>query len=65
MVSTVEPSLMDSDYDYIMFEFNMNYSVDSVRSAYHEAKQKEAERASDDLLRKLGYSDSDILNRKD
>lgn len=56
---------MDDDYNYIMFEFNMNYTVESVRHGYQEIKKKESENASDELLAELGYSDADILNKHD
>lgn len=61
----VNPDLMDDDYNYIIFEFQMNYTIDSVRHGYIENQKKQKERVQDDLLRKLGYSDSDILKRKE
>ena len=54
---------MDDDYNYIMFEFNMNYTIESVRNGYQEIKKKESENLSDELLAELGYSDADILNK--
>lgn len=63
MACPVTPDLMDDDYQYIMFEFNMNYTVESVRHGYQEMKKKESENVSDDLLAKLGYTDADILNK--
>lgn len=55
----------DCDYNHIVFEYMMNYSVDSLRMSYHEAKKKEKERISDDLLLELGYSFEDVLRRTD
>lgn len=55
----------DCDFNYIVFEYLMNYSVDSLRMSYHQAKKKEKERASDDLLLELGYSVEDIARRTD
>lgn len=65
MASVVNRDLMDRDYNYIMYEFNMNYSLESLRRGYLKAKKEEKERVSDDVLRSLGYSDSDILKRND
>lgn len=62
MVCPVDPSLMDNDWNYIVFEFNMNYTMESVRNGYLEAKKKEKESEVDiDLMRELGFSDADIL----
>lgn len=55
---------MDDDYNYIMFEFQMNYTVDSIRNGYIKVQKEKENKASDDLLHKLGYSDKDILNNK-
>lgn len=65
MVSRVPPELMDNDYNYIMFEFNMNYSIESVRNGYIKGKKAKSERVSDDILLRLGYTDKDLLNRRD
>ncbi len=65
MASVVNRDLMDRDYNYIMYEFNMNYSLESLRRGYLKAQKEEKERVSDDVLRSLGYSDSDILKRND
>ncbi len=65
MNSPVNKELMDNDYQYIVFEFNMNFSIDSLRKSYYESKKKLKENDNDDILRELGYSDSDILNKHD
>lgn len=65
MVCPVKAEYQDDDYQYILFEFNMNYTPEGVRNGYHEIKKKEKENASDDLLMELGYTDSDILNKHD
>lgn len=59
----IQPELMDDDYNYIMFEFQMNYTVDSIRNGYIKVQKEKENKASDDLLHKLGYSDKDILNK--
>lgn len=61
----VNPDLMDDDYNYIIFEFQMNYTIESIRHGYIENRKKQNDRVKDELLKKLGYSDSDILNRKE
>lgn len=55
----------DCDFNYIIFEYMMNYSVDSLRMSYHQAKKKEKERPSDDLLLELGYSLETVARRTD
>lgn len=55
----------DWDYNYIVFEYFMNYSLESLRTSYHKAKKQEQERVSDDLLLELGYSMDDVAGRTD
>jgi hypothetical protein len=55
---------MDDDWDYIVNEFNMNYTTEFIRQGYLEQKEKETSVPDDDLLKKLGYSDNDLLKRK-
>lgn len=61
----VKTELQDDDWEFIVFEFNMNYSVDSMRSAYQEAIKKEKSHVDDDLLISLGYTDKDLLERRE
>lgn len=42
----------------------MNYTADSFRKGYFEDMKEKESKASDELLRELGYSDSDILNKR-
>lgn len=51
----------DDEWLHIIYEFAMNYSVDSLRKGYFENQKAEKEKASNELLRNLGYSESDIL----
>lgn len=60
----IAPELMDDDYNYIIFEFQMNYTADSIRAGYYKIKKDKENKASDELLHQLGYSDQDILNNK-
>lgn len=50
---------IDDDLNYILFEFIMNFTTESVRSVYWENKNNKP--VSDDILRELGYDDDDIL----
>lgn len=50
---------IDDDFNYIVFEFCMNFSLESVRSAYFENKKNKP--VSENILRELGYDDDDIL----
>lgn len=63
-VCPISPDLMDDDWDYIVNEFNMNYTTEFIRQGYLEQKEKETSVPDDDLLKKLGYSDNDLLKRK-
>lgn len=64
-VCPVSPDLMDYDWQYIVYMFNMNYTPESMRTAYHKEEKRKSQIASDDLLRDLGYSDKDILEKKE
>lgn len=61
----VKSDFMDDDWNYIVFQFIMNYTEESIRHGYLDAKNKRSQNASDELLAKLGYSDADILNKHD
>lgn len=63
-VLKTDSELMDDDWNFIIYEFQMNYTADSIRHGYYEQKKQKEQKASDDLLRKLGYSDTDILKNK-
>lgn len=51
-VCPVNPDYMDADWNYIINEFNMNFTVDSFRSAYQKLK---SEKVDADVLEELGY----------
>lgn len=59
-VCPVSPDLMDDDWCYIIFEFVMNYSIDSFRTSYAKNKEDESKKVKADTLRKLGYSEEQI-----
>lgn len=63
-VYQIPADLIDDDYNYIIFQFQMNYTADSFRKGYFEDMKEKESKASDELLRELGYSDSDILNKR-
>lgn len=64
-VCPVTSDFMDDTWNYIVFQFIMNYTEESIRHGYLEAKKKNADNADDELLAELGYSDEDILNKHD
>lgn len=57
----VQNDLCDGDWAFIVYEFFMNFSVDSLRHSYFENQKKKETEVSDDLLRELGYSEDAIL----
>lgn len=61
-VCPVKPEYQDEDWNYIVFEFSMNFTVDSVRSAYWKSKEEQNKFVDKEMLRELGYNDEDILN---
>lgn len=64
-VCPVPSDKQDSDWEYIVFEFAMNFTLDGVRAAYQKQKEQEANYVDDETLRKLGYSEEAIMNRID
>lgn len=61
----IDEELIDDDYNYILWEYHMNFSLESLRNGYQELKEKKNSQVTDDILLELGYGDSDILNRKE
>ena len=57
----VRAEYRDKDWEYIMFEYAMNFSLGSIREGYRQCKQKKAQEVDDNTLRELGYSEEDIL----
>lgn len=51
---------MDEDWAYIVSEFALNYSVDSMRYAYLKAKEENKTKVDADKLRELGYTEEQI-----
>ena len=51
----------DEDLEFLLYDFAMNYSIDSLRKGYFDWKKKNESEVDDDLLRELGYSEDDIL----
>lgn len=51
----------DEDLEFLLYDFAMNYSIDSLRKGYFDWKKKIESEVDDDLLRELGYSEDDIL----
>ena len=63
--STLLNNTDDENYNFLLYDFAMNYSLDSLRTGYQEWKKKEQAQIDDDLLRELGYSEEDILLNQD
>lgn len=63
MVCPVKSDLQDGDWEYIIYEINMNYTIDSLRQGYAEMRKKQSNYVSNDVLRAAGYSEEDIANR--
>ena len=61
--SPVAKENRDADWDFIMFEYAMNYSNKQLREAYRKHKENEKNAVDVDTLRKLGYSEESILQR--
>ena len=50
----------DDEYDWFVFEFLMNYSIEGLRNGYIKAKEEKEKEVSNEMLRKLGYTEDDI-----
>ena len=59
----VRSELQDDDWQYIVFEFSMNYELDKFRQFYQDEKRKSKNKVDADKLRKLGYSEEQIQKR--
>lgn len=60
-VCQVPTDLQDDDWNYIVFEFSMNFTLDSIRTAYFKEKEEKEKMLDNDTLRALGYTDEDLL----
>lgn len=60
----VKPDYQDDDWYFIMFEFAMNYSLDSIRIAYAKQHEEEKKKVNAEKLRALGYSEEQIRKAK-
>lgn len=63
-VCQVKSDLQDSDWTFIVCEFALNYSLDSIRFAYQKHKEEENKKVDADKLRELGYTEEMIAKRK-
>lgn len=61
--SPVEKENRDADWEFIVFEYAMNFSLDELKDGYRKHKQEEATKVDAETLRMLGYSEDAILNR--
>lgn len=63
-VCPIEVDLMDDDWCYLIFEFAMNYTTESIRYSYHKQKENDGKKVNADVLRKLGYTEEQIQKSK-
>lgn len=63
-VCPVQSDLQDDDWNFIVCEFALNYSLDSIRYSYQKNKEKELNKVDADKLRELGYSEEMIAKSK-
>lgn len=61
--SPVAKENRDEDWEYIVFEYAMNFSIPQIKEAYKKHKKETGDAVDADTLRKLGYSEEDILRR--
>lgn len=59
----MEKENRDADWEFIVFEYAMNFSLDELKDGYRKHKQEEATKVDAETLRMLGYSEDAILNR--
>ena len=62
-VCPVKPELQDDDWSFIVSEFALNYSLDSIRFAYQKNKEDEKKKVDADKLRELGFSE-EMINKR-
>lgn len=63
-VCPVASDLQDDDWTFIVCEFALNYSIDSIRYSYNKHKEDEKNKVNADKLRELGYSEEMIAKSK-
>lgn len=63
-VCPVASDLQDDDWSFIVCEFALNYSMDSIRWSYNNHKESEKKKVDADKLRELGYSEDVIARSK-
>lgn len=61
--SPVTKENRDEDWEFIVFEYVMNFSNNQLKEAYRRHKEKQKNAVDADTLRKLGYSEEAIMNR--
>lgn len=58
--SPVASEKRDEDWEFIVFEYAMNFSIESLREAYRKQKEDEKNAVDAETLRMLGYSEEAI-----
>jgi hypothetical protein len=56
----VKGDYQDDDWADIVYDFSMNFSIDSARAGYQKIQEKEKSRVSRNELRAAGYTEEDI-----
>lgn len=60
----LNPSEEDCDeLNYLLYDFAMNYSLESLQMGYTK-ELSNANKVDEDILRKLGYTEEDIYKSK-
>lgn len=60
----MSPEYQDDDWNYIIYEFAMNYNLETFRRFYGDMKKKEKEKVDAEKMRKLGYSEEQIARTR-
>lgn len=61
--SPVAKENRDADWEFIVFEYAMNFSLEELKDGYRKHKREESAKVDAETLRMLGYSEDAILNR--
>lgn len=60
MKESIPETSDDEFYNFMLYDFVMNYSLETMRQGYVDTLEKKNNKIDNELLRKLGYSEEDI-----
>ncbi len=60
MKESIPETSDDEFYNFMLYDFVMNYSLENMRQGYGDILEKRNNKIDNELLRKLGYSEEDI-----